>query len=133
MIGVDIGHVEREVLAQRKAMKNRRRMYTPACPPVPPKGRNVIIVDDGLATGWTMVAALKTLRALKPARLIAAAAVAPPDTLDRIRSLADDVICLEAPPSFVAVGQFFEDFSPVTDGEVMRIMKAFKKRHPAHV
>ncbi len=124
--GADLDHVEREVAVQRKLMAARRKRYTPACPPIPTRGRNVIVVDDGLATGFTMIAALRTLRAHRPARLVAAVAVAPPDTLDRVRSLADDVVCLESPEPFFAVGRFFVDFSEVSDAEVVRVLKEFR-------
>jgi predicted phosphoribosyltransferase len=82
----------------------------------------VIVVDDGLATGATMISALHALRAQKPARLICAVPVAPPDTLEKIRGYADEVVCLQAPMFFQAVGQFYDAFPQVDDSEVEAIL-----------
>jgi hypothetical protein len=98
-------------------------MYTPIRPPISPTGRLVIVVDDGIATGASMIAALRAIRDKQPARLIAAVAVAPSRTLERMQQEADEVVCLEAPEEFYAVGQFFEDFSQVTDAEVVTILQ----------
>ena len=83
----------------------------------------MIVVDDGLATGATMISALHALRARKPARLICAVPVAPPDTLEKIKGYADEVVCLQTPPFFQAVGQFYADFPQVDDSEVEAILK----------
>jgi putative phosphoribosyl transferase len=83
----------------------------------------VIVVDNGIATGASMIAALRAVRAKQPATLIAAVAVAPPRTLERMVQEADEVVCLEAPEEFYAVGQWFEDFSQVTDAEVVAILQ----------
>ncbi|MEK7785829.1 MAG: phosphoribosyltransferase family protein, partial [Chloroflexota bacterium] len=96
----------------------------PVRPPHDPAGRIVIVIDDGLATGSTMIAALHALRAKKPAELICAVPVAPPDTLKKIRSNADRIVCLSAPLNFQAVGQFYMDFPQVTDEEVIAILAA---------
>ncbi|HEX6863945.1 MAG TPA: phosphoribosyltransferase family protein, partial [Thermoanaerobaculia bacterium] len=89
-----------------------------------------IVVDDGIATGATLKAALKVVRACQPRKLIAAFAVAPPSSLDEIRTLADEVVCLESPPLFFAVSQFFDDFRQVEDDEVVEILRA-ARREPA--
>jgi len=96
---------------------------TPIRPPISPTGRMVIVIDDGLATGATMISALHGLRARKPAKLVCAVPVAPPDTLAKVASLADEVVCLEAPERFQAVGQFYRHFPQVDDDEVIRILK----------
>jgi predicted phosphoribosyltransferase len=82
----------------------------------------VIVVDDGLATGSTMIAALHGLRSRQPARLICAVPVAPAETLDRIHAYADEVVCLHTPENFYAVGQFYRDFPQVDDEEVIKAL-----------
>jgi len=83
----------------------------------------VIVVDDGLATGATMIAALHGLRNKNPAKLICAVPVSPPSTLYKVAELADEVVCLESPENFQAVGQFYINFPQVEDDEVIRILE----------
>lgn len=116
-------YLEHEVDAQLRTLRERRQLYTPVRPPVDPTGRVVIVVDDGSATGATMIAALQTLRQRQPSRLIAALGVAPPDTLRRIEVEADEVICLLTPSLFYAVGQYFSDFRQVGDAEVVELLR----------
>ncbi|MEY2469571.1 MAG: putative phosphoribosyl transferase [Actinomycetota bacterium] len=84
--------------------------------------RNVVVVDDGLATGVTAEAALTSLRQRDPARLVLAVPVCAPDTAARLRSIADDVVCVEAPERMVAVGRWYDDFAQTTDDQVLGLL-----------
>jgi predicted phosphoribosyltransferase len=122
-LGISDRYIEQEKTAQLETMRKRRADYTPVRAPIDPKDRVAIVVDDGIATGSTMIAALRAVRAKQPKRLIAAMGVAPPDTLERLRREADEVVCLAAPVHFYAVGQFFADFPQVSDEEVIACLK----------
>ena len=121
-VGADQRYLEAEQRAQIELMRQRRAVYTPARAPIDPGGRIVIVVDDGLATGATMMAALHAVRAKAPKRLVCAVPVAAPDSLRRVQAHADEVICLEAPANFHAVGQFYRDFRQVEDSEVIAVL-----------
>lgn len=116
-------YLEREKQRQMATLRERRSQYTPLRPPIDPAGRIAIIIDDGLATGSTMMAALHATRAKKPAKLICAVPVSPPDTLENIRPYCDEVVCLSTPEYFQAVGQFYQNFNQVSDEEVIDILK----------
>jgi len=121
--GADSAYLEQEKQAQLETLRKRRTQYTPSRPPLDPKDRIVIVVDDGLATGASMIAALHAVRARQPQRLVCAIPVAAPDSLDRVRPLADEVVCLGAPREFYAVGQFYREFGQVEDAEVIAILR----------
>ncbi|APE30264.1 phosphoribosyl transferase [Halomonas aestuarii] len=114
--------VNREIERQLALLEERRQRYTPVRSAIDPGGRIVVVVDDGSATGATMAAALTALRPRGPKRLIAAMGAAPPDTVARLESLADEVVCLETSWNFQAVGQFFADFGQVEDEEVITLL-----------
>jgi predicted phosphoribosyltransferase len=131
--GANEQYLEREKRAQLETLRKRRAEYTPARPPIDPKGRVAIVVDDGLATGATMIAALHAARAKGPERLVCAVPVAAPDSLELVRPYCDEVVCLEAPREFFAVGQFYREFGQVEDEEVVELLAQEEKRHPHKV
>jgi len=122
-LDIDPDYIKIETENQLETLRRRRAMYTPLRRRVDPSGRIVIVVDNGIATGATMIAALRAVREKKPGKLIAAVAVAPPMTVSRLAKEADKIICLKIPADFYAVGRFFEDFSQVTDEDVIEILR----------
>ncbi|HAZ09199.1 MAG TPA: phosphoribosyltransferase [Elusimicrobia bacterium] len=107
----------------RESLRRRYRMYRGAARPLPVAGKTVILTDDGAATGRTLLAAIELLRSEGAGRIVAALPVAPPDTVRVLERGADEVVCLEAPGDFMAIGQFYEDFSQVTDEEAIAILR----------
>jgi putative phosphoribosyl transferase len=122
--GASDRYLSQEQHAQLDLLKKRRALYTPGRPPLDPAGRITMVVDDGLATGATMIAALHAVRTKGPAKLICAVPVASPDSLEVVRPYADEVVCLEAPANFYAVGQFYRSFPQVEDDEVVALLAA---------
>lgn len=121
-VGADEAYLRRVAERELALIRERRARYRPGQPASVLGGRTVIVVDDGLATGSTMMAALKAVRTQRPARLVCAIPVAAPDSLARVSALADEVVCLAAPRPFHAVGPYYLDFTGVTDEEVIALL-----------
>ncbi len=114
--------VARVTDAERRELDRREIAYRADRPPLDVKGRTVILVDDGLATGSSMRAAVAALRPLSPARIVVAVPVAPRSTVFSLERVADEVVCLEMPEPFLAVGMFYEDFEQTTDEQVRDLL-----------
>jgi len=121
------GYLAAERAQQLDEIKRRSRLFRAARPPADMTGRPVIVTDDGIATGSTMIAALRTVRARAPSELIVAVPVAPAQQLARIRDLCDRTVCLYTPERFWAIGQFYSDFEQVPDERVAELLR----RHAA--
>lgn len=122
--GADNAYIEAEKKIQLDTINKRRAQYTPVRHPIDPVARVVIVIDDGLATGATMISALHGLRSRNPAKLICAVPVAPPSTLTKVSEFADEVVCIESPSDFQAVGQFYINFPQVEDDEVIEVLQS---------
>jgi len=131
--GVTEEYIRKEREHQIAEIERRTKLFRAAKPPAHAGGRSVIITDDGIATGSTMLAALHVLNAQKPQESILAVPVAPPDSLDRFRPLCNRLECLLAPSHFAAVGQFYDDFAQVEDDEVVRLLREFQTAHSARI
>jgi predicted phosphoribosyltransferase len=107
----------------------RKKLFRAGRPQAPIAGRSVIVTDDGIATGSTMIAALQAVRAQNPRGLIVAVPVASPDRLPEIERRCDEVVCLLAPETFWAVGAFYQDFRQVEDKQVVELLRKFRARH----
>lgn len=130
-LAIPMAAIERIVTAETEELERRQRTYRGARPPVDVRGRTAVVVDDGLATGATARAAIRSLRRRGPARIVFAVPVGAPDSLARLRAEADEVVCLVAPAEFRAVGMWYRDFSPTSDAEVIALLDEAAKRAPS--
>ncbi len=122
-VGADSSYLNQERNEQLALLRRRRKQYTPGRSARALEGRTVIVVDDGLATGATMIAALHALRQQHPARLVCAVPVAAPASLAEVRRYADEVVCLRSPANFSAVGEHYREFPQVEDEEVVACLE----------
>lgn len=121
--GIPADWIAAEAARIREGLRERYRLYHGAGEPAPVAGKTVILTDDGAATGRTMLVAIDLLRRQGAARIVAAVPVAPPETVAALEMLADEVVCLEAPSSFVAIGEYYDDFTQVSDGEAAAFLR----------
>ena len=128
MAGVSEADFDAACRRELAEIERRRRRYLGARSPSEAEGRVAIVVDDGVATGATMRAALRSIRARRPKTLVLAVPVAPPDTLEALRAEADETICLEVHAAFGAIGYFYADFHQLDDNEVIAILDRFGPR-----
>jgi putative phosphoribosyl transferase len=121
-LGVAEQYIQYQVQEQIREIRRRQHAYRGSEKPIPIRGRITIVVDDGVATGASTRAALRAVRAQEPGLLVLAIPVAAPDSLNMLKSEADEVICLLAPEHFRAVGEFYQDFDQTTDDEVIELL-----------
>ena len=125
--GADRAYVDAEAAHALKEIERRRALYLRGRVPVPLAGKSVVLVDDGIATGTTMRAALKALQRCNVARLVLAVPVAPADTVAQLRAEVDDLVCLSQPAFFHAVGLHYRDFHQIEDDEVIALLDAARR------
>lgn len=123
MVGVDREYLEKEVKKKICEIEMRKKLYREGKKPVDVEGKKVILVDDGVATGSTMIAAIKALESRNPEKIIAAVPVSPIDTYHQLQKTTDEVVCLHATNYFFAVGQFYTDFTQTTHDEVKELLR----------
>jgi putative phosphoribosyl transferase len=130
MLHVPRTYIEREAATQLEEIHRRQALFRGGRPRVELAGRTVIVVDDGIATGGTVRAVLRGVQRARPRRVVLAVGVAPPDTAEMLRAEVDELVCIATPEPFHAVGQFFRDFSQVSDDEVVRVLAKAAERAP---
>lgn len=118
---------------QFSEMERRKKLFRAVRPPAAVAGRSVIVTDDGIATGSTMIAALQSVRPRNPRELIVAVPVASPDRLEEVHRWCDEIICPRRPAAFWAIGQFYENFRPVEDAEAVELLRAARAETRAAV
>ncbi|MEJ7688634.1 MAG: phosphoribosyltransferase [Variovorax sp.] len=129
-LGIPEAAIEAVTKSEQQELARRERLYRGTRPPLDVRGRTVLVVDDGLATGSTMLAAVRALRLRQPGRLAVAVPVAAAEICEELRNEADDVLCARTPAPFGAVSQWYEDFSQTTDEEVRGLLDR-ASRYPA--
>lgn len=122
MLGLSDAWIERAAAREVEEIERRRRLYLGEREPVPVAGRTAIVVDDGIATGATMRAALRAVRRQRPRHLVLAVPLAPAETVEALRGEVDEVVCLAMPEPFGAIGYFYDDFRQTDDEEVRDLL-----------
>ena len=122
-VGISPEEVARVTEKAKKELERRERVYRAGRPRLQVEGLTALLVDDGIATGSSIRAGAKALRQMKPARIVIAVPVAPASTCKRLRDEVDELVCLHMPEMFFAIGQFYEDFSQLADGEVIELLR----------
>ncbi len=123
MLPVPDDYLEQETTRHLEEIKRRRRLYLAGRPHAEIADHTAVIVDDGIATGTTVRAALRAVRRARPGKLVLAVPVAPPDTIEALREDADEIVCLATPGGFGAISVYYADFHQVSDGEVVALLK----------
>lgn len=130
-LGISTRDVEEVASNEAYELERRERVYRGGRPAPDLRGRTVILVDDGLATGSTMRVAVRAARRQSPARIVVAAPVAAPEACELLRGEADEVVCAEMPDPFLGVGRWYLDFSQTSDQEVCRLLDDANRRSPS--
>jgi putative phosphoribosyl transferase len=122
-VGIDAETFDERAESEKSELQSRLARYREAAPGIDPAGRTVVVVDDGLATGSTAIAAIRVLRAREALAVWLAVPVAPADTVPVMEKVADRVIVIEQPRRFMAVGAWYRDFTPTSDAEVVELLR----------
>jgi putative phosphoribosyl transferase len=130
VLGVPRDYIERETQAELAEIERRMQLYRGQRPPPQIEGRTVILTDDGIATGYTMRAAIQATRRQNPKRIVLAIPVAPPSSARMLAGSVDELVCLQTPVNFVAVGQFYDEFHQMSDQEVISLLAASEELPP---
>lgn len=128
LFGVNEQFLQQEQALQMDRMESRRQLYRSICPAKPLEGRSVIITDDGIATGSTMLAAIQVTRRRDPKEVIVAVPVAPAHSQARFGRFCDQFLCLHSPADFLAVGEYYQRFAPVSDEQVLGLLRQFRNQ-----
>jgi putative phosphoribosyl transferase len=123
-------YIEGEVARIQGELRRKQQLFVGNRPLVDVRGKTVIIVDDGIATGNTIMAAAEGVRSGKPGKIVIAVPVAPPQVIPELEKVADEVVALLQPPGFRSVGQYYDDFEQVEDSEVIAVIKKFDRMYP---
>jgi putative phosphoribosyl transferase len=132
-LGIPDYVIEAVAAWEQRELERRERLYRGNRPPPEVRGKTVILIDDGLATGSTMLAAVQALRKLGPAKIVVGVPVASPDTCELLKSEVDEIVCAATPEPFYAVGLWYRDFSQTTDEEVRELLERTAAESPGRI